>query len=135
MNEITPHQVMTEVALAMAMAFFCMMVLALVSLGVRAPPAQPKLFQVEQQAIQTTKASKQSADMGSKWVIYHHGDFFDQDLKPIDPVELNQTNVLMAVSPELNLQQLMSAQSQISSRNVSIALLDKGWLSRLEEMP
>ena len=128
MEEQTQHQVMTEIALALAMVFICVMVLALVSVGIQSQ--QPQLMQIAKQQ----PALPQSSGPEGNWVIFHKGHFYDTELNAVDPSRLQQGPIWLAVKADLKLQQLISAKQQIFSPDVSIALLDQSWLTRLEEL-
>lgn len=131
MEEQTQHQVMTEIALALAMVFFCVMVLALVSVGVEAELDQPQLMKISEQK---SKPQPNQAAEGV-WVIWYEGQFYNHQLEKIDPTTLTEGPIWLAVPSNLNLQQLLSAKQRIFSPDVSIALLDQRWLTRLEELP
>ncbi|MBA55696.1 MAG: hypothetical protein CMK89_14670 [Pseudomonadales bacterium] len=130
-HEHTSNHAMTEIALALSMAFFCLMVLSLVAAGVPEARPTPSLIQLNQNRLQQVET--QGAN--GTWVIYFEERYFDVSLQPLDPGSLNQDSVYLAVDPKLGLQQLLSAQSRISSPDVSITLLDEAWISRLEELP
>ena len=138
MHEHTPHQAMTEIALALSMAFFCLMVLSLVAVGVpnsqvQTPVQMPfdtPMMQLNDSPLRDTLTT----DTEGRWVIYFHQAFYDLELKVLDPAELVQGRLLLAVAPDLDLQQLLAAQAQINSPDVSITLLDDAWISRLEEL-
>ena len=131
MHEHTSHQAMTEIALALSMAFFCLMVLSLVAAGVPKASPAPSLVQLNDDRLKPMESPQGEGN----WVIYFEERFFDVSLQPLDPGGLGQEPVYLAVDPNLGLQQLISAQSRISSPDVSITLLDEAWISRLEELP
>ena len=129
--EHTSNHAMTEIALALSMAFFCLMVLSLVAAGVPKSSPAPALIELNDNRLQQVE----TRGANGTWVIYFEERFFDVSLHPLDPASLNQDPVFLAVDPKLGLQQLISAQSRISSPDVSITLLDEAWISRLEELP
>ena len=130
-HEHTSSHAMTEIALALSMAFFCLMVLSLVAAGVPKASPTPSLMQINDERLQQTEARGENGT----WVIYFGERFFDVSLNPVDPGSLNGDPVYLAVDPNLGLQQLISAQTQFSTPDVSITLLDEAWISRLEELP
>ena len=128
MEDQTQHQVMTEIALALAMVFFSLMVLALVSVGINS--TQPQLM-----SLTDSKPAEENIQQAPGfWVIYHAGTFYDRELKTIEPGQLQQGPIWLAVPPDMDLQQLIRAKAQIFSSDVSIAILDQPWLIRLEQL-
>jgi hypothetical protein len=133
----TSHQesAMTEISLALAMAFFSIMVLTMVSMGV----GDSKGRQVV--AAELSKNSKQSpaeakTEIGSKdlLVIYHHKRFLNRQLKPLIPGKLvagQNGRIVLAVDPSLPLSQVLSVRSQIPNSNLIITSLDQRWLAAI----
>ena len=62
--------------------------------------------------------------------------FFDHNLNKVDgPTLINQIDEpVLAVSPTLNLKDLISIQSKVSNRRLRITNLNDAWLSRLEKL-
>jgi len=130
---------MTEVSLALAMAFFSMMILAMVSMAVprnvvdsqssQTRPVKPPLLNVL--ADKSTEQSPVGDD--TPLVIYYSGHYYSQDLKIVNPNRYKGiSNLLLAVSPALTLDQVVGAKAPISGANVSITMLDGRWMARLE---
>ncbi len=126
---------MTEISLALAMAFFSIMVLTMVSMGV----GDGKVRQVVAAELSTdSKRSPASAktEILSKdlLVIYHHKRFFDRQLKTLNPGKLvvgQNGRIVLAVDPLLPLSQVLSVRSQIPNSKLIITSLDQRWLAAI----
>lgn len=160
MDDHGQHQVLTEVALALAMVFFAIMVLALVSVSVpeatsASVQGQPVLIalgdavqsksELHQESASDALDGAGNADLQPpmRWIFYYKGQFFDAQLNRIDPHRVNEVSsagvslprqIALAVPRDLSVQQLMAVKQNISSPDISIALLDERWIARLEEI-
>jgi hypothetical protein len=124
---------MTEIALALAMAFFAIMVLTMVSMGGKgsvgsadqtsAVPRPDANFPPD--GVRLLPASKQAAaSQGGKGVrvlkprqliVFTDGRFLDATLQPLDTAEIvAMTDPVLAVSPELSLAEVMAVKSRLT---------------------
>ena len=128
---------LVEVALALAMAFFSIMVLALVSMGglVGKPAALPQGAQVSEAADPNLAQGSGVPVSGPSLLIYSNGRFFNSDLQPIVP-ELwrPKERPVLAVAPELSLSDVLAAKAQVPVENLTVTTLDERWLNRLKEI-
>lgn len=120
---------MTEVALALAMGFFSIMVLTLVSMGGgrgEAPTYQAiRLVQTAPDGPATASPARDDVI-----VIFDGGRFLDTDLKPLDPATLaadGAHRIVLAVDPAARLADVTAARARIGGANVVVANLDAGW--------
>ncbi|PAJ75175.1 hypothetical protein CJF42_06705 [Pseudoalteromonas sp. NBT06-2] len=134
-HENSTTQALTEVALALSMAFFSLLILTLISMGV---PAKSKLNQQldKEKTIDVIQDNKAKSDKAGslKYVIYYHGDFYDAALKRIKPNKFNsQERLILAIESTLSISEVIAIKTQINNSNLSITTLNNEWLSRLEK--
>ena len=132
---------MTEIALALAMAFFAIMVLTMVSMGAGGPV---KVTQVGSEVTRlvpskstaakdsTTTAKKIAAE---RIIIFAHNQFYDDQLRPITPAAVAQIDrPVLAVPSDLTLGQVLAAKLRLPVPDITITTLDHRWSSTLKEM-
>ncbi|MTI08731.1 hypothetical protein [Curvivirga aplysinae] len=143
-HSVTGDNAMTEIALALAMGFFAIMILTLVSMGagtaevsqethesnsfISAALAPAKPDQSENSSV-VSKVQQQD-----QLVIYYHGQFMDAEMKPIVISQIFQdekSRVILALDPELPMIEAMSIRSKIPTEKLVISALDQSWLTRL----
>lgn len=120
---------MTEVALALAMGFFSIMVLTLVSMGGgRGAAPTYEAIRLVQTAPDGPAAVQPTRD--DVIVLFDGARFLDTDLQPLDPATLagdGARRIVLAVDPAARLADVAAARARIASANVVIANLDAGW--------
>ncbi len=134
---------MTEIALALAMAFFAILVLALVSMGAGQPPnTAPKS---ESDILAATlippgqEGSATPLESRDVLVVYHSGRFLDRDLAPLSDAALaalsaireGEGRVVLAVPPDLPLGEAMAARGRIDRPDLLVTVLNADWTARL----
>lgn len=119
---------MTEVALALAMAFFTVLVLALVSMGV--PHMSLKLPGTNTIAVSASGGSR-DVDADEVLVIYFESNFYNDQLKKLSNLPASN-KLIVAIPGTVSLQGLMELQTQFADRQVAITALDPAWQARLE---
>jgi glucan biosynthesis protein len=145
MQDITSNA-MTEVALGLSMAFFSLLIVALLSMSVakdthRKLAPEKLLTEIKkQQAISITKneSKQQSQLLGkdkSQFAFYHNGKFYDKTLtiRSIESYQQQQPLVI-AVDKNTVFSQIFSLKQQINHPKLSITLLNKAWLTRLNNL-
>jgi hypothetical protein len=139
---------MAEIALALAMGFFAIMVLAVVSMT--AGHAQATLEKEESlrfvaavlqpPAGESPQAATRAAPELDELVIFYQGRFLDAELRPLDPTSLSAPGaggregfpIVLAIPPTLSLAEAMNARAGIDRDDVVVATLDRQWLRALE---
>ena len=140
MGDASYSNAMTEVALALAMAFFAIMVLAMVSMGAPQLAAQttastgtPVKLTLASPAL--TAGKPQKAKGKKALVVFWEGRFFDKDLKPIRIEEQTFPNgAILALSPELSMAKALKARARLKTRKLVVSTLDARWLNTLTKM-
>ena len=117
---------MAEVALALAMAFFSLMVLTLFAVV-----HQPKDAIAEKITLTTSSTNAQSER--PKLVILHKQRLFDDMLNPIDTGSLTtEQPITLAVPPGITMAEMMQFQQDHPSLNLQIAELTHEWETILD---
>ncbi|MFT5181465.1 MAG: hypothetical protein ACI8S3_001349 [Alphaproteobacteria bacterium] len=137
-NPMIPHGAedgaMTEVALALAMGFFSIMVLTLVSMGGGAGEANSyEAIRLVQTAPDRPASVLPTSD--DRIVIFDGERYLDTDLNPVDPATVKDSGerrIVLAVDPNVRLADVMAARDRISAVNLVIANLDNRWRAAIE---
>lgn len=112
---------MAEVALALAMAFFSLMILTLFAVV-----HQPKDTVVEK--ITLASSSKDVQSEKPKLVIWYKQRLFDDTLTPIDAGDLTtEQPITLAVPSGITMAEMMRFQQAHSGLNLQIAELTNDW--------
>ena len=140
-----PTKAMVEVALALAMGFFSIMVLAMVSMSTGLVAEDPHPGLLNRLVIQEPSNWKNTAGQipgtntpvkKSDLIIWFSGTFYDSNLNQVDPISWKQRakNPVLAVTPDTNLNQLLTVRNKLEIQNVTFTSLNKEWLSRLKSI-
>jgi len=142
MQSSTPESAMTEVALALAMGFFSLMILTLISMGVEtgnADPARTKSAQaLDILANKTTKGSA-AIQPGSQDIIlvFDGKSYRNADLNIVSPSEITQeanengSRVILAVDPTLPFELALAAREKLPVANLVVSPFSEEWRNRL----
>jgi len=135
---------MVEVALALAMGFFSIMVLAMVSMG-SGVGARPTSVGLPSGVSVTASSPSDQAPRDARGpgtpvsptelIIFHGGEFLSADLRPVDPAAWRggKTKLVLAVAPGADFKTVMDARRRIGGSGVTVTGLDSRWLERLRE--
>ena len=137
---------MTEIALALAMGFFSLMVLTLISMGAgqsgtRAPSVLSLAPTVTPTTPQNQAAITATAPGNDLIIIFDGNRFLDTKLRPVDPQTVIQSmtgparRVVLALDPSLPLKDAMAARARVNAPNLVVSGLDKRWLKALSTAP
>jgi hypothetical protein len=143
-NHDTSTQAMTEVALGLCMAFFCLLILALFSIGLPEQVQQEQLPLSDTERMKlaassgTTSLNKASKNQKQQYAFYFNGQFYDKQLKHlhIDSFSYFETQqpLILAVQDNLPLKHIMALRTQINHPNLSITMLNQSWQTQLEKI-
>lgn len=123
---------MTEVALALAMGFFSILVLTLVSMGGGGSPSYQAVHLVQTSSERSAAVMPEIDDV---IVIFDGERYLDIDLNPLDPASVTADGgrrIVLAIDPSVRLADVMAARSRIAVSNVVIANLDGRWRTAIE---
>ena len=124
---------MTEVALALAMAFFSIMVLTTVSMSANPETEYSRSQKNEEMEFSnTTKETIEKTNQKRKLIIFWTGQFLDKNLKAVDINEIKpDVPIVLAMSPDLKIGKVLSVRTQFHSNKTLVSTLDDAWLKRL----
>lgn len=133
MEESGYGNAMTEIALALAMAFFSIMVLTMISMGVGSTDQKPVAAAVVAPAKpETTQAAEIAPGEEDTVVVFYGGRFLDRNLAPTDPTTIrSRGRVILALDPALPMNEALAARGRINVENLVVSVLDDRWLNRL----
>ena len=127
---------MTEIALALAMAFFSIMVLTMISMGVgdgkSDATAGAMLAPPKADAAPAATLSPAAEDTV---LVYFDGRYLDKDLNPVDPKAVHAAGrVILALEPSLPTREAVAARARIDVQDLVVTVLDDRWLKTLRSM-
>ena len=139
MEDNSTTHALTEVALALAMAFFSIMVLAMVSMSVprtkEVVTALPKdKVKLQQNEADEHNNAQSAASSESQFVFYFKQRFFDQKLQVIDLTSLSAGEVVLALPANLTVAEALQVKGQINRSNLVITQYNEKWQQRLESL-
>ena len=125
---------LAEVALALAMAFFSLMILMLFAM-VNAPKADAT--DVGPTTVEMAVESRDSPPDNEErhLVIFTDGGFFDEDLNRLDPAAIDPAQpVILAVSQQMPISRITGFQRRYPDLTIEIAELTPDWEERIAGM-
>lgn len=138
MHAPAQENAMTEIALALAMGFFSLMVLTLISMGAGQSTANsPNVMALAPPADPSQPASAAAAPGNDLIIIFDGKRFLDTKLRPIDPQTVIQSmtgparRVVLALDPSLPLKEAMAARARVNAPNLVVSSLDERWQKAL----
>lgn len=135
---------MAEVALALAMGFFSIMVLAMVSMGAGgAATTAPDIGLPPAAAVADGKPNDAPSIEAtvpvapSSLLIFHGGRFLDADLDAVDAATWRPQGgaAVLAVDPALPMTEVLAARDRLAAATPTVTVLDPAWLARLGSHP
>ncbi|SCA58270.1 conserved exported hypothetical protein [Candidatus Terasakiella magnetica] len=144
MSDTTQTNAMAEIALALAMGFFSIMVLTMVSMGSGLVSQESVATAIKEEPIAIAKAAEKTDETAQKGqsaavqqedlVIFYKGQFLDHLLSPLNPAQIKgRDKIVLAVSPDLAMSQTMTVRQKLSSPDITVVVLNETWLHALKE--
>ena len=122
---------LAEVALALAMAFFSLMILMLFAM-VNAPQADGTEAAAATVEMSTNAKAKATDDAERQLVVFTEDGVFDSTLTPLDPAGIDtQRPVILAVSDRMPISSITGFQRQYPDLTLESAALTPEWQARL----
>lgn len=141
-SQDTSTQAMTEVALGLSMAFFAILIVALLSTSAahQSPETQPqgmKPMTLPDTALSLGPATNNDkTTVDGQFIFYHDGKLLDQTLREVVVDSLDPASpVYLAVPSDLALASIIKTQQQINHPKLFITMVDHAWQTRLEQLP
>ena len=139
----TSTQAMTEVALGLSMAFFCLLILALFSINIPSQTLNKQDLQDNETQLTIADSQQKSAVANTakdqhQYVFYYNGQFYSSQLNLLQTENLArfipEQPLVLAVPENLPLKQLMAIRQKINHPNLSITMLNQKWQTQLEKI-
>lgn len=137
-HEPAQENAMTEIALALAMGFFSLMVLTLISMGAgQSGKSAPSVLSLAPTTDQSRTADASAAPGNDLIFIFDGKRFLDTELRPVDPQTVIQSmtgparRVVLALDPSLPLKEAMAARARVNAPNLVVSSLDARWIKAL----
>lgn len=144
-NQDNTTQAMTEVALGLSMAFFAILIVALLSMGVppsedaetgaqATPDTENKFSLVESRNSAEPQNSAASPEEQPQFLFLYEGNLYNSALKPFEVAMLEKSQpVYLAVPANAAMDEVIKVKARINHPNLSITLLNQAWKTRLEQ--
>ena len=141
MRDGSQNNAMAECALALAMAFFSIMVLTMVSMGAgigsdrTGPPLTGERISIRPSTPSEAPAIRREADDTDNILIHYRGRFYDRTLAPLAPAAVrSQGRTILAIDPALSLVEAIAVRQRIANPDLIVTTLDERWLDALKEL-
>ena len=133
MNSDYSHNPLTEVALALSMAFFAIMVLTIFALS------QKKFKSIESDKISINSKSSINKDKKDKkriLVFYHNKNFYDQNLKiwRLENQGKQTDKYTLAVPKEMSVKELFEIKKFFQGHDLQVAEQNQQWNDALKNI-
>ena len=125
---------LAEVALALAMAFFSLMILMLFAM-VNAPKTDSPQASPATVDMALDPRDQPHGGNDRQLVIYTNAGFFDEQLNSLDPAGVDPARpVILAVSDQMPISRIIGFQRDYPGLTVEIAELTPDWQARIASM-
>jgi hypothetical protein len=125
---------LAEVALALAMAFFSLMILMLFAM-VNAPKSDSPQASPATVDMALDPRDQPHGGNDRQLVIYTNAGFFDEQLNSLDPAGVDPARpVILAVSDQMPISRIIGFQRDYPGLTVEIAELTPDWQARINGM-
>jgi len=138
-HDMSHENAMTEIALALAMGFFSLMVLTLISMGAGENKAAKKDVLVLAPMAQSGATGATDIEQSDLILIFDGERFVDTNMTEIDPTIAIKSRpdpagrVVLALDPELSLESVIKARGLVQAENLVVTSLDKQWQKALKD--
>ena len=133
MNSDYSHNPLTEVALALSMAFFAIMVLTIFALS------QKQFKSIESDKISMNSKSSVDKDKKDKkrtLVFYHNNNFYDQNLKiwRLENQDKQTNRYILAVPTKMSVKELFEIKKFFQGFDLQVTEQNQQWNEALENI-
>lgn len=136
----TTTHAMTEVALGLSMAFFALLILALLSFATpnstKSDDILKKQGVINKVEVSTSSSSdSEETPLTPQFVFYFKGKLVDEKLQPVEFAQLDdKKEMVLAVPRDIEFSKVISLRKKINHSKLSITSINKQWQSRLEQL-
>lgn len=131
-QENAPEIAMTEIALALAMGFFSLMVLTLISMAAgQSATGAPDVLSLAPATSPNQPAASEDITGSDLIIIFDGKRFLDTALRPVDPQTVVQSmtgparRIVLALDPSLPLKDAMAARARVNAPDLVVSSLDE----------
>ena len=130
MNSDYSHNPLTEVALALSMAFFAIMVLTIFALS------QKQFKSIESDKISMNSKSSVHKDKKRTLVFYHNNSFYDQNLKiwRLENQDKQTNRYILAVPTKMSVKELFEIKKFFQGHDLQVTEQNQQWNEALENI-
>ena len=130
MNSDYSHNPLTEVALALSMAFFAIMVLTIFALS------QKQFKSIESDKISMNSKSTIDKDKKRTLVFYHNNNFYDQNLKiwRLENQDKQTNRYILAVPTKMSVKELFEIKKFFQGHDLQVTEQNHQWNEALENI-
>ena len=133
MNSDYSHNPLTEVALALSMAFFAIMVLTIFALS------QKQFKSIESDKISMNSKSsieKDKKDKKRTLVFYHNNNFYDQNLKiwRLENQDKQTNRYILAVPTKMSVKELFEIKKFFQGHDLQVTEQNQQWNEALDNI-
>ena len=128
---------MTEISLALAMAFFSIMVLTMVSMSATPPQAENGngVSALQMAPVNTAKPNKSATIEKDQIIVYWNGRYMDHNLRTIQlETYPHRGRKVLALAPSLSMSEALSARAGLNGSDILVSTLNERWLKRLGQL-
>lgn len=144
MIDAAPNNALAEVAFALAMAFFSLLVVSLVSMRIpQSTPLLPQNITFQSSPLSLAKPSEDSPQHTTdgvysvrpeQLILYVKGRYYDASLTPISlPFRPDANDLILGVDPTLSMAETQQVQEQLAQSNIHVMPLNQQWLETLKQ--
>ena len=125
MNSDYNHNPLTEVALALSMAFFALMVLSIFALTQR----EQEKSSIKSLVINDSSQVKKENKIKSKVMFYFDNMFYDKNFKILDinKIKNSKETYILAVPSKISVKKLFTIKTSLKNLNVKITQQTEEW--------
>jgi len=130
MNSDYSHNPLTEVALALSMAFFAIMVLTIFALS------QKQFKSIESDKISMNSKSSVEKDKKRTLVFYHNNNFYDQNLKiwRLENQDKQTDRYTLAVPTKMSVKELFEIKKIFQGLDLQVTEQNQQWNEALQNI-
>lgn len=134
-------QAMTEVSLALSMAFFSLLLVTLISIGIpesmdaeQIKPVTVPEFVLTETSLSAKDTQAENEILAPQYIFYFDSKFYDQHLQDVEMSKLNTMQKLVIAMPtDTDVSQALALQKQFSSFDLSLTIMDDKWRTAFED--
>ena len=125
MNSDYNHNPLTEVALALSMAFFALMVLSIFALT----QTEQEKSSIKSLVINNSSQVKKENKIKSKVMFYFDNMFYDKNFKILDinKIKNSKETYILAVPSQISVKKLFTIKTSLKKLNVKITQQTEEW--------